>query len=167
MAQTYLYSFIELIHNNVPAEYKSASSRLEAILLTEPEQPIDAEIKLLLREYCDNCSISYGYRSVYWDLAMTLMQEKYLDEAYDDLDILIPEYIPEWDTYKDCDAGMNLEPTLALAARMILNKLVTESTLPSFCHALRLFLEQLDDSSVDKDELLEALLSNFSNDDDE
>lgn len=164
---TYLHDLVEFIRTNLPDEHKAAFSVFEKQLLAAPEQPIDEQIKLLLLEYCGDCGISYGYRSVYWDFAMTLLQEKYPDEDYSEVDKHIPEYISEWDKFKDYDAGMFLEQTLALAFSMALTNCVNDNTLSSFCYAFKRMMEQLTPSDVDEDALLDALSSYLLNDEEE
>ena len=157
---------IEFIGVNLPDEYRDSFAMFAERLQASSEQPLDEHIKLLLEAYCEHCGISYGYRSVYWDLSMTLLQYKYPDEDFSDLFGHIPDYIPEWNKYKDYDAGMNLEPTIILAVKMALTGCVNDNNLPSFCVAMNKFMEQLEPSDIDENVLQDAISSCFSEEED-
>ena len=144
------------IFEALPETHKVIIEKYNDRIQSELNLPIEEQYKYLLQRYCDNCGISYGFRSVYYDLASIVLKEMIKDEEYPSNEDHAHKYIPDWDDYKHYDAGMKLEPTIALAFKMIWQNETGKKYLPLFCQTLDKFIRD-NEEFIDIELLLEEI----------
>lgn len=145
---------IKLISETLPITYKSVIDKFYKCINSELEIPFEEQFKYLLKAYCTNCGVSYGYRSVYYDFASTILNE-HLNDEFADIDDYANKYINDWEKFKKYDAGMTIEPTIITAFNMLFNNEVEEKKWVIFCDALNKFIKENEDY-IEKDLLLLA-----------
>lgn len=128
------------------------------MILTELKMSPEEKFKIFLNGFVDNCGISYGERSVYYDFASLLLKEITTKEEFRDIDDYTSKYRPDWDSFKDYDAGMQAEPTITVALGMIWAEHIQETDLPIFYQTLDKYIESTV-TNLEIDRVLEEIKS--------
>jgi hypothetical protein len=117
--------------------------------------PLDEQLLYLLDGYIKNCGVSFGYRSVFLDFADIILQEVNIVDEYQSVEDYASIHIQDWNEYKDYDAGMPLEQTIATAI-MLFHEGVSKECVVVFCYAFNKFILKYE-KSIEKDLLIKAL----------
>jgi hypothetical protein len=146
---------IQIITETLPPSYQGIIDKFRKCIEIEVKLPLDEQLLYLLDGYIKNCGVSFGYRSVFLDFADIILQEVNIVDEYQSVEDYASIHIQDWNEYKDYDAGMPLEQTIATAI-MLFHEGVSKECVVVFCYAFNKFILKYE-KSIEKDLLIKAL----------